>query len=130
VTLAPSLGDAEASLRGEAFDIVTVDMQLDSNELEPGNVAISEGWFLVGRVATEHPAMWVFVVSGSFQTDPRHAYELAAKYGVKDFATKRDFDPRTIEEWINRVRKAREPGGGDHVPDPGESGSLQGDYPL
>jgi CheY-like chemotaxis protein len=109
VSIATSFSMAEQLLRDKTFDIVTLDMWLTDRERTLGNIAVSGGWRLLDRLSQQHPNTWVFVISAGFDDNPQRAFE-QSKYGVKDFATKDNFEPKKIEEWIKLAGETKSSG--------------------
>jgi CheY-like chemotaxis protein len=120
VTTATSLDSAEQRLQGETFDIVTLDMWLTSWEQEFGNVDVSGGWRLLDHLAQQDPHPLVFVISGGFEDNPKRAFD-QGKLGVRDFVTKKGFELRKIDEWIQLAKGSKETSPEDR---------SEGGYPL
>lgn len=112
VDVAGGYEEAKNNLNLYAYDMITLDMAL-SQEEEVESVSISSGWeLLVGDLTRDFPGTAIFVISASFGDEPRRAFELNRKYGVRDFMTKGvDFDPATLQKWVEDVRKFKEIGG-------------------
>lgn len=114
VDTATNLDEAEQHLHGETFDIVTLDMWLTSWEQASGNVDISGGWRLLDQLARQNPRPLLFVISAGFENNPKRAFD-QGKLGVRDFITKKGFELRKIDEWIQMATAAESASPGDQT---------------
>lgn len=104
--------EAKGRLDHNVYDMVTLDMLLSPDERERTFTA-SGGWrLLVNQLIQSFPGTAIFVISGSFGDEPKLAFDLNRKYGVRGFMDKgKDFDPETLRKWVDEVREFKEVGG-------------------
>ncbi len=101
---------ARRKLDSNAYDMVTLDMALSSEE-ENFAVTVSSGWRLLAyRLAQDFPGTYIFVISASFRDRLEQVFDLNA-YGVKGFIAKENLASQTLEKWVSDVRKFKEAGG-------------------
>jgi CheY-like chemotaxis protein len=111
VDIAGNYSDALEHLEREAYDMVTLDMALSSDE-EAETVAVSSGWQLLHqRLSRDFPSTAIYVISASFKEEYNRVFDLSPRYGVKGFMVKMKFDPATLKEWIDEVKVFKQSGG-------------------
>ena len=111
VDIASDYQEAQSALEDKAYDLVTLDMALSTDE-EKETVSASSGWeLLVGQLAEAFPGTAIYVISASFGKEPEQAFELNRKYGVKGFMNKGHFSPEILQKWVDEVRSFKETGG-------------------
>ena len=111
VDMASNYPEAQSALENAAYDLVTLDMALSTDE-EEETVSASSGWeLLAGQLSEAFPGTAIYVISASFGKEPEQAFELNRKYGVKGFMNKAHFSPETLEKWVEEVRSFKEAGG-------------------
>lgn len=112
VDAASTYSEATRRLQSTTYDMVTLDMALSETEDSSGRVNTSHGWlFLVSQIRKLFPGPAVFVISGSFQNQPQRVFDMHKKYQVQGFMDKNEFDPLSLEKWVEQVRSFKEAGG-------------------